>query len=266
MTKKKPTRPRGLTSRQALFIAEYLKCLNATEAARKAGYSAKTAMWQGPQLLQKPHVAAAIEEQQRARLERLDLDADGLTRLWSTVATADAREIVQHRRDACRHCHGEGFAYQHTPAEYRRALIAHEQQRADILSKGGADIGEFPAVEGDWYDARKRPNPDCPECFGDGLPGVFIADTRDLSEAAKALYAGVKEGRDGVEVKLHDQQAATEKLGRAMGVFRDTPASAGLGVIESELALRYVSLMEKSREMQLKALRERGLDPDEEES
>jgi hypothetical protein len=259
MTKKKPARPRGLTPRQAVFVREYLKCLNATEAARKAGYSAKTAMWQGPQLLQKPHVAAAVEEQQRARLERIDHDADGLTRLWSTVATADAREIVQHRRDACRHCWGLEHAYQFTPAEYRKALIAHEQQRADILSKGGADIGEFPAVEGDWYDARKRPNPDCPECFGDGLPGVFVTDTRDLSEAGRALYAGIKETREGVEVKLHDQQAATEKLGRALGVFRDAPASAGPGVIESELALRYVSLMEKSREMQLKALSERGL-------
>lgn len=264
MTKKKPTRPRGLTSRQALFIAEYLKCLNATEAARKAGYSAKTAMWQGPQLLQKPHVAAAIEEQQRARLERLELDADGLTRLWSTVATADAREIVQHRRDACRYCWGEGFSYQFTPAEYQKARIAYEERRADILGKGGADIGEFPSQESDWYDARKRPNPDCPECFGNGIPCVFIADTRDLSEAAKALYAGIKEGRDGVEVKLHDQQAATEKLGRALGVFRDSAGGASGGAISAELALRYADLMEKAREMQLKALHERGLPSDSE--
>lgn len=256
---KKPTRSRGLTDRQALFVAEYLRCLNATEAARKAGYSAKTAMWQGPQLLRKTHVAAAIEVQQSKRIERLKLDADGLTRLWSTVATADAREIVQHRRDACRHCWGEGFAYQYTPAEYRKALIAHEQLRADILSKGGADIGEFPGQEGDWFDGRRRPNPQCPECFGDGVPGVVIADTRDLSEAGRALFAGVKEGREGVEVKLHDQQAATEKLGRALGVFRDSAGGNSGGAISAELALRYADLMEKARDMQLKALRDRGL-------
>ncbi len=259
MTKKNPQHPRELTARQAIFVREYLACLNASEAARKAGYSAKTASWQGPQLLQKTHVAAAIEEQQRARLERLDLDADGLTRLWSSVATADAREIVQHRRDACRHCWGIDHAYQYTPAEYQRARIKHEQQRADILSKGGADIGAFPTAEGDWFDARKRPNSDCPECFGNGLASVFIADTRDLSEAGKALYAGMKEGRDGIEVRLHDQQAATEKLGRALGVFRDAAATATPGAIDSELALRYVSLMEKSHEMQLRALHERGL-------
>ena len=263
MTKKKPQRPRELTPRQALFVREYLKCLNATEAARNAGYSAKTAMWQGPQLLQKTHIAAAIEEQQRARLERLELDADGLTKLWSTVATADAREIVQHRRDCCRYCWGEGFSYQCTPAEHQKARIAFEERRAEILAKGGSDIGEFPSQEGDWYDARKRPNPDCPECFGNGLASVFIADTRDLSEAGKALFAGIKETREGVEVKLHDQQAATEKLGRALGVFRDSTATPTPGAIASELALRYVAAMEKSHEMQRKVLHERGLPEDE---
>lgn len=261
---KKPIMPRDLTAKQALFVREFLACLNASEAARRAGYSPRTAHRIGQQLMAKTTIAAAIEEQQRARLERLELDADGLTRLWSTVATADAREIVQHRRDACRHCHGEGFAYQHTPAEYRRAMIAHEQQRADILAKGGTDIGEFPSDEGDFYDARKRPNPDCPECFGNGIPCVFIADTRDLSEAAKSLYAGIKEGRDGVEVKLHDQQAATEKLGRALGVFRDAPVGAASGAISEELAMRFADLMSKSREMQLKALHERGLPSDSE--
>lgn len=259
MTKKKPQRPRELTARQALFVREYLKSLNATEAARNAGYSAKTAMWQGPQLLQKPHVAAAVEERQRARLERLELDADGLTRLWSTVAIADAREIVQHRRDCCRYCWGEGFSYQCTPAEHQKARIAFEERRAEILAKGGSDIGEFPSQEGDWYDARKRPNPDCPECFGNGLASVFIADTRDLSEAGKALYAGMKEGRDGIEVRLHDQQAATEKLGRALGVFRDSTTVTTPLVIDSELALRYATAMEKSNAMQIKVLQERGL-------
>lgn len=264
MTRKKAAMPRGLTPRQALFVREYLKCLNATEAARNAGYSAKTAMWQGPQLLQKPHVAAAVAEQQRARLERLELDADGLTRLWSTVATADAREIVQLRRDACRYCWGDGFSYQCTPAEHQKSRIAFEERRAEILAKGGADIGEFPSQDGDWYDARKRPNPECPECFGNGLASVVIADTRDLSEAGKALYAGIKETRDGIEVRLHDQQAATEKLGRALGVFRDSVATPTPGAIESELALRYVAAMEKSHEMQNKVLRERGL-PDEDD-
>ena len=38
---------RGLTPKQARFVDEYLKDLNATQAAIRAGYSAKTAEQQG---------------------------------------------------------------------------------------------------------------------------------------------------------------------------------------------------------------------------
>ena len=257
---------RGLTPKQAVFVREYLVSLNASEAARRAGYSVKTATWIGPQLLAKTHVAAAIEEAQRARLARLDLDADGLVKLWSTVATADPREVVQYRRDSCRHCWGEGFNYQCTPAEFKRAQLVFEERRAKIIADGGADVGEFPSVAGDWYDRRRRPNPECPECFGDGVGQVRISDTRELSEAGKAIFAGVKEGRDGIEVKLHDQQAATEKLGRALGVFRGGEGADQSGAITSELAARYVELMEKSRAMQQRVLEERGLASDGDET
>lgn len=259
------SKARGLTARQAVFVAEYLVCLNASEAARRAGYSAKSAMWIGAQLLVKTHIAAAIEEQQRDRLERLKIDADGLAKIWTAVATADTNEVVQYRRDCCRHCWGVDFNYQCTPAEFKKAQISFEERRAKIIADGGNDIGDFPSADGDWYDRRRRPNPDCPECFGDGVGQVRIADTRDLTESGKALYGGLKEGRDGIEVKLHDQQAATEKLGRALGVFRDGgDGSKPGGVIESELAMRFVDLMEKSRLMQQKVLEERGMSLDEE--
>lgn len=254
------TSPR-INRKQALFVAEYLKCLNASEAARRAGYSAKTAMHIGFQLLQKTPVAAAIAEAQRERMERLKLDADGLVQIWSTITTADTNEVVQYRRNCCRYCWGLDFNYQFTPAEFRDAQIRFEERRASILAGGGNDIGDFPSFEGDWYDKRKRPNPECPECFGDGLGETYIVDTRDLTEAGRALFAGVKEGRDGIEVKLHDQQTAAEKLGRSLGVFRDRDAAGGqTGVLETELAMRYVELMEKSREMQRRTLAERGLD------
>jgi phage terminase small subunit len=49
-----------VTPKQARFVDEYLVDLNASAAARRAGYSVRTAEWQGPQLLGKTHVAAAI--------------------------------------------------------------------------------------------------------------------------------------------------------------------------------------------------------------
>lgn len=57
----------GLTAKQQRFAEEYLRDCNSTQAAIRAGYSARTAQWQGPQLLGKTHVAAAIAAG-RARL------------------------------------------------------------------------------------------------------------------------------------------------------------------------------------------------------
>jgi phage terminase small subunit len=53
-----------LSPKQAKFVSEYLIDLNATQAAIRAGYSAKTADVQGPRLLGNVGVAAAIQEAQ----------------------------------------------------------------------------------------------------------------------------------------------------------------------------------------------------------
>jgi phage terminase small subunit len=52
-----------LTRRQTVFIEEYLNCWNAAEAARRAGYSVKTADVQGSRLLGNVSVAKEIERQ-----------------------------------------------------------------------------------------------------------------------------------------------------------------------------------------------------------
>ena len=53
---------RKLTDKQKKFVEEYLIDLNATQACIRAGYSPKTAMEQGYQLLQKTSVQEAIAE------------------------------------------------------------------------------------------------------------------------------------------------------------------------------------------------------------
>jgi len=62
----------SLTARQQLFIVEYLKIWNATEAAKRAGYSEKTAYSSGQRLLKYVEVAAAISE----RLTERKMSAD----------------------------------------------------------------------------------------------------------------------------------------------------------------------------------------------
>ena len=65
-----------LTTRQELFVLEYLKDLNATQAAIRAGYSQDTAGSIGSENLQKPEISAAIAEAAAKRLQRVQIEAD----------------------------------------------------------------------------------------------------------------------------------------------------------------------------------------------
>ena len=66
----------GLTPKQKLFAAEYLIDHNATQAAIRAGYSAKSADVIGYQLLGKTSVSDAITGLQAARSSRTEITQD----------------------------------------------------------------------------------------------------------------------------------------------------------------------------------------------
>jgi hypothetical protein len=57
------------------------------------------------------------------------------------------------------------------------------------------------------------------ECFGKGLGRTYVNDTRKLSPAAAALYAGIKQTKDGIEVKMHSKLDAMERLCRHLGLY-----------------------------------------------
>ena len=67
-----------LTPKQLLFVSEYLKTGNATEAARRAGYKGndKTLGQVGAENLKKPGILRAIEAKQEKRSKRLELEED----------------------------------------------------------------------------------------------------------------------------------------------------------------------------------------------
>lgn len=66
----------SLNSKQAMFVREYLVDLNATQAAVRAGYSAKTAAMQGSRLLTNDEVSRAILEAQGERAEKVGVTAE----------------------------------------------------------------------------------------------------------------------------------------------------------------------------------------------
>lgn len=67
---------RGLNPKQQRFVAEYLKDLNATQAAIRAGYSERTANEQGSRLLANVSVREAVERGQGKIADKLELTAE----------------------------------------------------------------------------------------------------------------------------------------------------------------------------------------------
>lgn len=62
----------GLSNKRRAFVEEYLKCWNATEAARRAGYSERTADVQGPRLLGN----VSVQEHIKRRIREKAMGAD----------------------------------------------------------------------------------------------------------------------------------------------------------------------------------------------
>ena len=74
-----------MTKKQELFILEYQKDRNATQAAIRAGYSEKTAYSIGQRLLKNVEVQEALEADITARAERLTFTADDVIRDLITI-------------------------------------------------------------------------------------------------------------------------------------------------------------------------------------
>lgn len=81
-----------LTPKQKKFCEFYIQSGNATDAARKAGYSEKTADRIGPENLGKPviqeYLAERIAEQDKTRVA----DADEVLRFYSAVMRGEVKD------------------------------------------------------------------------------------------------------------------------------------------------------------------------------
>ncbi len=83
-----------MTPRQRRFVEEYLVDLNATRAAKRAGYSARSARYTGYKLLQNPAVAAAVAKAQGRRAARTQVSADRVVTELAKVAFGDPRRLL----------------------------------------------------------------------------------------------------------------------------------------------------------------------------
>lgn len=84
----------ALTAKKRLFAKEYLVDLNATQAAIRAGYSAKTAASQGERLLRDVDVQALIQAGMAARNERTQVNADYVLNRLIEIDQMDVIDIL----------------------------------------------------------------------------------------------------------------------------------------------------------------------------
>lgn len=84
-----------LTDKQATFVEEYLKDLNATQAAIRAGYSAKTAQEQSSRLLSNVMVQEAVQRAMDARAKRTEITQDRVLRELARIGFSDLRKLLK---------------------------------------------------------------------------------------------------------------------------------------------------------------------------
>ena len=80
----------ALSPKRRAFIDEYLKCWNASEAARRAGYSERTAGAIGHENLKIPEIAAEIER----RIAERAMSADEVLQRLAEQARSDASDFL----------------------------------------------------------------------------------------------------------------------------------------------------------------------------
>ncbi len=84
----------GLNAQRELFCQEYLKDLNATQAAIRAKYSKKTANVQGPRLLVNVSVAQRIAELKEKRDKRTELTQDWIIKELKLIGGSDLQNYI----------------------------------------------------------------------------------------------------------------------------------------------------------------------------
>jgi len=134
----RPVAPRQPTAQQTRFVAEYLKCLDATQAARAADYSPKHAASIGCNLLKLPHVAAAIRKAMDARAKRTEIAQDRVLKELARVAFSDVRATFDeagHPRNPTELDDDTAAAVASVEVVERRAVDAQGRSSIDYVHK-----------------------------------------------------------------------------------------------------------------------------------
>lgn len=136
----------NLTVKQRMFVEEYLIDLNATQAAIRAGYSAKTADQQGSRMLANVKVQQAIAERMAERSKRTGVNQDRVVLELSKIAFLKMTDVVDRngaiKQDASEDDLAciESIKYKESDNEYggsveREVKVASKLKALELLGK-----------------------------------------------------------------------------------------------------------------------------------
>jgi phage terminase small subunit len=215
---------------QRRFVIEYPIDFNGTQAAIRAGYSPRSAQQHASELMLNPVIVAAIEARQRELAQAAALTVEWVLNEWRDIHSADPSEIIYLRIECCRHCHGVNHLYQWTQFEYENAVALALAHRCAPKCAQPCPARVAPdGLGGFGYSPHNPPLADCPVCHGDGFSRVMVNDIRKLSGPARRLFAGIKQTKEGIEVKFRDQDGALENIAKFLGMTIDRKQISGPG-------------------------------------
>ncbi|MEI7410070.1 terminase small subunit [Pectobacterium aroidearum] len=123
-----------LTDKQELFAREFIKDLNATQAAIRAGYSEKSSRNQGARMMANDDILDRIAELKAERNEEVGVDAAYVLRRLVEIDQMDAADILDDE--------GNMLPISAWPKVWRTSLSGMDINRLRMAGKGGSEDDE----------------------------------------------------------------------------------------------------------------------------
>lgn len=150
-------------------------------------------------------MAEAITEKQKAFVEEYLVDLNA-TRAYKTIyknckkdeaAQANASRLLRNAKVSA-------YLAQRQKELQKRTEVTQERVIGELAAIAFADVADYVQITD-----------------RGGFPMVQLTPTKDIPISKRAAIAGIKQGNNGIEVKLHNKLDALDKLGRHLGLFKE---------------------------------------------
>lgn len=131
-----------------------------------------------------------------------------------------------------------------------RNMVTVEKVLSELASIGFTNAADFATVEEKeyiiGYEKDEDGQADKTRPIKQHGKGVNILETSEIDKGKVKALAGIKQGANGIEVKMHDKVKALELMGKTLGMFTDKVSVSG--TVEHTFEAELADLIKKERE------------------